>query len=51
MSPSTTSKVERIKEFQDTEDVPDLTTEEIQALESEASKLHKRIYMKHVFGE
>jgi len=48
---TTTSKVERIKQFQDTVDVPDLTAEEVKAIEAEGSKLHKRIYMRHLFSE
>ncbi|KAF9013966.1 NADP-dependent oxidoreductase domain-containing protein [Cyathus striatus] len=48
---TTTSKANRIKEFLDTENVPDLTPEEIQAIESAGSKLYKRVYMTRVFGE
>jgi diketogulonate reductase-like aldo/keto reductase len=48
---TTTSKVERIKEFQDSINVPDLTAEEIQEIEETGSKLHKRQYMGHVFNE
>ncbi|TFK76341.1 Aldo/keto reductase [Pluteus cervinus] len=48
---TTTSKESRIAEFQDTISVPDLTKEEIDAIEEAGSKLHKRIYMKAVFGE
>ncbi|KAF9053891.1 Aldo/keto reductase [Hymenopellis radicata] len=48
---TTTSKPERIVETLSTPDVPDLTAEEIAAIETEGSKLHKRIFMKHVFGE
>jgi len=47
---STTSKVERIKEFQDVEHIPDLTPEEIQQIEEAGSKLDKRVYMGHVFA-
>ncbi|KAF8921097.1 NADP-dependent oxidoreductase domain-containing protein [Mucidula mucida] len=46
---TTTSKPERIVETLSTPDVPDLTAEEIAAIETEGSKLHKRIFMKHVF--
>ncbi|PPR02060.1 hypothetical protein CVT24_011159 [Panaeolus cyanescens] len=46
---TTTSKVHRIKEFQDVENVPDLTAEEIEAIEEAGGKLHKRQYMGHVF--
>ncbi|KDR73488.1 hypothetical protein GALMADRAFT_72096 [Galerina marginata CBS 339.88] len=48
---TTTSKVERIKEFLDTENVPDLNAKEIKAIDEEGAKLHKRVYMAHVFGE
>ncbi|KIM48887.1 hypothetical protein M413DRAFT_438061 [Hebeloma cylindrosporum] len=48
---TTTSKVERMKEFLDTETVPDLTPEETQAIDEGGAKLHKRVYMHHVFGE
>jgi len=40
-----------MKEFLDTETVPDLTPEEIQAIDEEGAKLHKRVYMRRVFGE
>jgi len=39
---STSAKMSRIKEFQDTEHVPDLGKEEI---EEAGSKLHQRIFM------
>ncbi|KAG6907425.1 hypothetical protein DXG01_008997 [Tephrocybe rancida] len=48
---TTTSKVSRIKEFLGTEAIPDLTAEEIRAIEEAGEKLHKRIFMGHVFGE
>ncbi|KAJ3514355.1 hypothetical protein NLJ89_g2431 [Agrocybe chaxingu] len=48
---TTTTKVERIREFLDVENVPDLTPEEIQAIDEGGSKLHKRVFMGHVFGE
>lgn len=48
---STTSKVSRIQEAIDTENVPDLTAEEIRALEEAGSLLHKRVYMAKVFGD
>ncbi|PFH54224.1 hypothetical protein AMATHDRAFT_135764 [Amanita thiersii Skay4041] len=47
----TTTKESRIKEFIDAENVPDLTTEEINAIEDSGSQIHKRIFMRHVFGE
>jgi hypothetical protein len=45
---STTSKVERIKQFQAVEYIPDLTPEEIQEIEQAGSRLHRRQYMRHV---
>ncbi|KAJ2920894.1 hypothetical protein H1R20_g16199, partial [Candolleomyces eurysporus] len=48
---TTTSKQSRIEEFLDTEKVPDLTEEEIQSIDEAGSKLHKRIFMRAVFGE
>ncbi|KAF9562197.1 Aldo/keto reductase [Agrocybe pediades] len=48
---TTSSKVERIQEFLETENVPDLTADEIGAIEAEGAKLHKRVYMRHAFGE
>jgi hypothetical protein len=48
---STTSKEARIKEYLDTINVPDLSVEEIEAIEQAGSKLHKRMYMRLVFGE
>lgn len=47
----TTSKVARIKETLETIEVPDLTVEEIQAIDKAGSKLHKRVYMGHVFND
>jgi hypothetical protein len=43
--------VGRITEFLDTETVPDLTAAEIQMIEEEGARLHKRVYMRHIFGE
>lgn len=48
---TTTSKVSRIAEFIDTEGVPDLTVEEIHEIEEAGRKLHKRIFMRHAYGE
>ena len=48
---STSTKVARIKEFLDTEHVPDLTKEDIEAIEEAGSKLHQRIYMRHVYKD
>jgi hypothetical protein len=41
----------RVKEFLDTENVPDLTPQEIQTIDEAGSKIHKRIFMRHVFNE
>ncbi|KAJ7940442.1 NADP-dependent oxidoreductase domain-containing protein [Mycena leptocephala] len=48
---TTSSKEVRIKEYLETSMVPDLTAEEIQAIDDAGSKLHKRVFMRHVFGE
>jgi len=48
---TTTSKQSRIEEFLDTENVPDLTAEEVDAIETAGAKLHKRIYLPHLFDE
>jgi diketogulonate reductase-like aldo/keto reductase len=48
---TTTSKQSRIQEFLDTENVPDLTAEEVDAIETAGAKLHKRIYLPHLFDE
>jgi len=48
---STSGKVARIKELLDTEHVPDLTKEEIGAIEEAGSKLHQRIWASHVFND
>ena len=48
---STSTKMARIKEFLDTGHVPDLSKEEIGAIEEAGSKLHQRIWMRHVFKE
>jgi len=41
----------RIKEFQDTEHVPDLSKEEIGAIEEAGSKLHQRIFVRHIIND
>jgi hypothetical protein len=41
----TSSKASRMKEFVDTEQVPDLTMAEMQAIDDAGSKLHKRHYL------
>jgi len=48
---TTTSKVSRIQEFLDVESIPDLTTEEVEAIEAAGAKLHKRVFLRHLFGE
>jgi diketogulonate reductase-like aldo/keto reductase len=48
---TTTSKVSRIQELLDVENIPDLTAEEVEAIETAGAKFHKRVFMKHVFGE
>jgi len=48
---STSGKVARIRELLDTEQVPDLTKEEIGAIEEAGSKLHQRIWASHVFND
>jgi hypothetical protein len=48
---STTSKQSRLQEFLDTENVPDLTAEEVDAIEAAGAELHKRVYLSHIFGE
>lgn len=47
----TSSKEARIKEYLEAFQVPDLTAQEIQAIDDAGAKLHKRIFMRHVFGE
>lgn len=41
----TSSKVERIKEYIATETLPDLTPEEIKAIDDEGSKVHHRVFV------
>ncbi|KAF8637408.1 hypothetical protein AX17_002903 [Amanita inopinata Kibby_2008] len=48
---TTSTKEFRIKEFMDTEDVPDLTPEEIKEIETSGSGVHKRFFMHNVFME
>ncbi|KAK0228637.1 NADP-dependent oxidoreductase domain-containing protein [Armillaria fumosa] len=48
---TTSSKAARIRETLKTPDVTDLTAEDIAAIEEAGGKLHKRIFMRHVFGE
>ncbi|KAF7294791.1 Aldo-ket-red domain-containing protein [Mycena indigotica] len=48
---TTSSKEERLKEYLKTPEVPDLTDEDIKAIEEAGSKQHTRYYMKQVFGD
>ncbi|KAF5389927.1 hypothetical protein D9757_003647 [Collybiopsis confluens] len=48
---TTSSKVSRIQEALATTALPDLTTDEITAIETEGVKWHRRFFMKHVFNE
>ncbi|KAJ3986113.1 NADP-dependent oxidoreductase domain-containing protein [Lentinula detonsa] len=48
---TTSSKVSRIKEALSTASLPDLSADEISAIETEGSKVHKRFFMKHAFNE
>jgi diketogulonate reductase-like aldo/keto reductase len=48
---TTTSKEERVKECLDVSTLPDLTVEEIEAIEEAGCKLHKRVYMRAAFNE
>jgi len=46
---TTSTKQSRIQEFIETINVPDLTPDDIKAIEEAGSKLHKRVFMRHVF--
>ncbi|CAK5269954.1 unnamed protein product [Mycena citricolor] len=48
---TTSSKEDRLKEYLASADVSDLTAEEIKAIDEAGAKLHKRVFMAHVFGE
>jgi spore coat polysaccharide biosynthesis predicted glycosyltransferase SpsG len=48
---STTSKVSRIQEFFDVENLPDLTKEEVEAIEAAGAKLYKRAFLQHLFDQ
>jgi len=48
---TTSSKVSRIQETLSTISLPDLTADEIAAIETKGSTLHKRFFMKHCFNE
>jgi hypothetical protein len=47
----TTTKENRVKEALDAVNIPDLTPEEMGAIAEAGSKIHKRHYMRHVYGE
>lgn len=51
LSTRTSSKEARIKEYLSITEVPDLTADEVQAIDAAGAKLHKRIFMRQVFGE
>ncbi|THH33950.1 hypothetical protein EUX98_g208 [Antrodiella citrinella] len=42
---STSNKVERLKEYLDVENIPELTGEEMQAIKTEGAKEHHRVFM------
>ncbi|KAJ4487777.1 NADP-dependent oxidoreductase domain-containing protein [Lentinula aciculospora] len=48
---TTSSELSRIQETLSTASLPDLSVDEISAIETEGSKVHKRFFMKHVFNE
>ncbi|TRM62592.1 NADP-dependent oxidoreductase domain-containing protein [Schizophyllum amplum] len=48
---TTTSKAERIHEYLDAINVPDLTSDEIAKIEENGVKVLKRVYMKNAFAE
>ncbi|KAJ7273315.1 NADP-dependent oxidoreductase domain-containing protein [Mycena rebaudengoi] len=48
---TTSNKAERIREYLATSQVPDLTAEEIAAIDEAGGRLHKRVFMGHVFDE
>lgn len=48
---TTSSKESRIKEFIKAFDVPDLSPAEVKEIDSVGSALHKRYFMRHVYGE
>ncbi|KAN0079917.1 NADP-dependent oxidoreductase domain containing protein [Tylopilus felleus] len=41
---TTSSKAERIREYLDTENVPELTPEELQLIETTGTKIHRRVF-------
>ncbi|KAF7363603.1 Aldo-ket-red domain-containing protein [Mycena sanguinolenta] len=48
---TTSSKEARIKEYLEVSHVPDLTAEEIQAIDNAGAKQHKRFFGKQIFGD
>ncbi|KAJ6623488.1 NADP-dependent oxidoreductase domain-containing protein [Mycena sp. CBHHK59/15] len=48
---TTSTKQARIKEYLETSQVPDLTAEEVEAIDTAGAKLYKREFMRHVFEE
>jgi len=48
---TTTSKATRVKEYLDSLNLPDLTPEEIKAVDEAGSKVHERVYMLDVFNK
>jgi len=48
---STSSKQSRIEEYLDTANVPDLTEDELEAIDKAGAKQHKRLFGKAVFSD
>ncbi|KAF7323144.1 Aldo-ket-red domain-containing protein [Mycena chlorophos] len=48
---TTSSKEERLREYLQTAELPDLTEAEIAEIDTVGAKLHKRVFMKHVFDD
>ncbi|KAF9500496.1 Aldo/keto reductase [Pleurotus eryngii] len=48
---TTSSKEERIKQYLDTINVPNLTEDEIKLIDKTGAQLHKRMFLPHLFGE
>lgn len=48
---TTSSKPDRLSATLNVIDLPDLTQDEMEAIDREGSKMHKRVFMRHVFGE
>lgn len=46
ISGSTSSKAERIREYIDTENIPELTPQEVELIETTGAKLHKRFFVR-----